>query len=97
MLFRGRSEGDQLFAIFRLIGSPTQEEYDELTKLIPFDPKIIKEFGFHKKQSLRDNFKNIQDIDNLIDLLARMFAFVPENRLTAVQALEHPFFDEVRN
>ena len=97
VLFKGKSEGDQLFTIFKILGSPNQKDYDELTRLGPFDCKVFKEFGNFKKQSLRDKFYYIQDYDNLIDLLTKMFIYNPNRRITAVQALKHPFFKDVKN
>lgn len=31
-----------------------------------------------------------------VDLLARMLAYQPEARITAVEALQHPYFADVR-
>lgn len=33
--------------------------------------------------------------DNTIDLLNRMLELYPERRITAAEALKHPFFDEI--
>jgi len=33
--------------------------------------------------------------DNAIDLLNRMLELYPEKRITAEEALRHPFFDEI--
>jgi len=95
-IFQGKSEGDQLFAIFKVLGSPTQEEYDELSMMVPFDPKIFKEFKFYKRQTFKDKFYYIQDYENLMDLLLKMFAYIPSQRITAAEALNHPFFKDVR-
>ena len=32
-----------------------------------------------------------------IDLIARMLAYVPEERVTAIEICAHPFFDELRD
>ena len=94
-LFQGKSEGDQLFSIFKVIGSPSKEEYDKLSMMVPFDPKIFNEFKTYKKSSFKDKFHYINDYDNLMDLLSKMFAYVPDDRITAEEALEHPFFKDV--
>lgn len=36
------------------------------------------------------------DYDNFEDLLLRMLKYLPEERISADEALKHPFFDEVR-
>jgi serine/threonine protein kinase len=94
-LFQGKTEGDQLFAIFKVLGSPTQEEYDELSMMVPFDPKIFNEFKAFKRQSLKEKFYYIDDYENLEDLLLKMFAYIPSNRITAAEALKHPFFKDI--
>lgn len=38
-IFQGKSEGDQLFAIFNMIGSPSEEDYATFSRKVPFDPK----------------------------------------------------------
>ena len=95
-IFRGKSEGDQLFAIFKVLGSPTPEEYEELSYLVPFDAKMFSEFKSFPGQPLRQYFGYIQDLDNFLDLLSRVFAYVPAKRITAQEALQHPFFSDVK-
>lgn len=34
----------------------------------------------------------VEDRVNFIDLLLKMFCYVPSKRITAAQALKHPFF-----
>jgi len=94
-LFQGKSEGDQLFAIFRTLGSPSATEFDEYSMMVPFDPKIFQEFKAYKRQSFKDKFYYIKDYDNLMDLLMKMFDYIPSKRITAAEALKHPFFKDV--
>ena len=94
-LFQGKTEGDQLFAIFKVLGSPTPEEYEELSMMVPFEPKIFNEFKTFKRQSFREKFYYIEDFDNLMDLLLKMFAYIPSKRITAAEALKHPFFKDI--
>ncbi len=37
-------------------------------------------------------FHMVSDRKNLIDLLLKMFAYLPHKRITAEQAMNHPFF-----
>ena len=41
-------------------------------------------------------FEDVKDQENAIDLLEKMLTFIPEDRITAEEALKHKFFDEVR-
>jgi len=94
-IFKGQSEGEQLFAIFKILGSPTQSEYEELSYLVPFDPKLFNEFKIFPGQSLRLLFGYFKDLDNLLDLLSKVFCYIPAKRITAQEALKHPFFNDV--
>ena len=94
-LFQGKSEGDQLFAIFKVLGSPTKAEYEEYSMIVPFDSKIFSDFKSHKRQSFKEKFYYMKDYDNLMDLLFKMLEYNPVRRITAVEALKHPFFKDV--
>eukprot|EP01016_Furgasonia_blochmanni_P047420 TRINITY_DN6968_c0_g1_i2.p1 TRINITY_DN6968_c0_g1~~TRINITY_DN6968_c0_g1_i2.p1 ORF type:complete len:312 (+),score=33.15 TRINITY_DN6968_c0_g1_i2:54-989(+) len=94
-IFQGKSEGDQLFAIFKMLGSPSPDEIEEYKNRVPFDKNLFNEFKQYKRSSLREKFYYIQDYDNLIDLLEKMFHYLPEKRITASEALKHPFFKNV--
>jgi glycogen synthase kinase 3 beta len=95
-LFQGKSEGDQLFAIFKTLGTPTKDEIAELKKKVPFDSSLLDEFKAYPRPSWKEKFFYINDYDLLIDLLNQMFRYVPEKRITARDALLHPFFAEIR-
>ncbi len=41
-------------------------------------------------------FKTVTDRNNMIDLLGKMLTYLPEKRITAKTAMEHPFFADVR-
>lgn len=97
-LFQGTEEGNQLFAIFKVLGSPSKEEYEELSKRVPYDPKLFEDFPRYPRniEKFMSKFHYIKDADNLQDLLQKMFEYLPERRITASEALAHPFFDNVR-
>eukprot|EP01017_Pseudomicrothorax_dubius_P025858 TRINITY_DN2837_c0_g1_i4.p1 TRINITY_DN2837_c0_g1~~TRINITY_DN2837_c0_g1_i4.p1 ORF type:complete len:218 (+),score=46.91 TRINITY_DN2837_c0_g1_i4:114-767(+) len=95
-IFQGKSEGDQLFAIFKVLGSPKQEDLNELKGRVPFDSSLLDEFRAYPRQNLREKFFYISDFDNLVNLLDSMFEYIPERRITAAAALSHPFFADVR-
>lgn len=81
-----------------MLGSPTQEEYDILAKKVPYDPKLFKDFPRYKRDipTFMGQFYSFEDTDNLQDLLLKMFEYIPERRITAREALEHPFFSDIQ-
>lgn len=92
-LFQGENDGDQLFAIFETLGSPSSYELEEYKKRVPFDTKIFSEFKNIKGKNLRKKFEGlVSDFENFMDLLMKMLEYLPENRITAVKARNHPFF-----
>lgn len=92
-LFQGQTDGDQLFAIFDVLGSPNDTELKELAKRVPFDTKIFKEFKEIKGENLKKKFNGaVADLENFLDLLLKMLKYLPEERITASKALQHPFF-----
>ena len=95
-LFQGKSEGDQLFAIFKVLGSPTTEDFVQWEKLfVHFDHALFIEFKNYKPIDLKRMFVGIKDLDYLLDLLKKMFDFVPGKRISASDALKHPFFRDM--
>lgn len=100
-IFQGKTEGDQLFTIFGVLGSPSEKEYDTLGAKVPFDPKLFQEFPKYPKNceqndKLEKKLGHFKDKRNLMDLLNRIFTYIPEDRITAKDALAHPFFNEIR-
>jgi serine/threonine protein kinase len=96
-LFRGKTEGDQLFAIFKIIGSLNSEELKQYKSRVPFDPSLIDAFGQSKRVNLKEYFKVVDDKNNFIDLLLKMLSYLPEKRITAKEALNHPFFSDIKS
>lgn len=89
-LFAGDSEIDQLFRIFRTLGTPTEDSWPGVTKLPEFKPN----FPCWKAQPWE---KVLPEADALaVDLLTKMLAYQPVKRISAKQALQHPYFDELK-
>ena len=89
VLFKGDSEIDQLFQIFKIQGTPDDEIWPDVSKL----PDYKDSFPKWSRQSL-NNFNPQLNIDGL-DLLSKMLTYRPEDRITAKMALIHPFFDKI--
>ncbi|GCB63988.1 cyclin-dependent kinase 1 [Scyliorhinus torazame] len=87
-LFHGDSEIDQLFRIFRTLGTPNNEIWPEVETL----PDYKNTFPKWKAGSL-SQVKNI-DVNGL-DLLAKTLIYNPARRISAKEALRHPYFDDL--
>jgi len=85
-LFPGDSEIDQLFRIFRLLGTPGEDVWSGCTTLPEYKPTFPK----WKKQDLRKTMENTHSL--AADLLEKMLVYEPAGRITAKAALNHPYF-----
>lgn len=91
-LFKGKTEGDQLFKIFEVLGSFTTQEVNEYKSQVPFESSIFKQFEGYEKKNLSKVFSMVEDRKNFIDLIEKMLNFSPSKRITAQEAMKHPFF-----
>ncbi|OBZ88860.1 Cyclin-dependent kinase 11B [Choanephora cucurbitarum] len=88
-LLPGRSEIDQLDRIFKLLGSPTEETWPGFSEL-PHAKNISPSYS--PFSSLRSKFVNLTQAG--LDLLSKLLTYDPSKRITAEEALNHPFFKE---
>jgi len=89
-LFPGDSEIDQLFKVFRTLGTPTEEIWRGCTTLPDYKPT----FPHWKKVELS---KVIPNVDPLaIELLQLMLVYEPYQRISAKEAVNHPYFRDIR-
>jgi mitogen-activated protein kinase 1/3 len=91
--FHTRGNRDQLNMIFNILGTPSEDDIDCLEKADA--RKYIQCFTKRDGQGLGDKFKNSSS--DAIDLIAKMLQFNPRKRINVEEALEHPFFAEVRH
>lgn len=89
-LFPGDSEIDQLFRIFRVLGTPHEGVWPGVTQL----PDYKCKFPDWDPISLEDDMLPRLDLTG-IDLVSKMLLYDPAKRISAMKALEHPFFDDV--
>lgn len=85
-LFKGRCKVGQLYKIFELFGTPNESLWHGVTSL----PFYLNTFPQWKPRKFSDIFHTDE---KAVDLLEKMFKYSPEERITAAQALKHPFFD----
>ena len=81
----GESDIDQLKTIFRALGSPTEDEWPGHTKL----PNYVT-VGQFPKPPLRDLFTAASA--DALNLLSKCLIYEPRKRITAKEALHHPYF-----
>ncbi|CAG8456985.1 17518_t:CDS:2 [Acaulospora morrowiae] len=90
-LFPGESGIDQLVEIIKVLGTPTREQIKTM------NPNYME----HKFPQIKPHpfLKVFRDRTppEAIDLIERLLEYTPSNRLTAIEAMCHPFFDELRN
>ncbi|KAI9312454.1 kinase-like domain-containing protein [Dichotomocladium elegans] len=88
-LLPGRSEIDQIDKIFKLLGAPNEKIWPGF-----FDLPHAKNVSLAQPSysSLRSKFPYLTEAG--MDLLARLLAYDPKQRITAEQALKHPYFSE---
>lgn len=89
-LFPGDSEIDELFKIFRILGTPTETNWPGVSQLPDYKP------SFPQWPSVPLN-KAVPQLDEQgLELLSNMLIYDPGKRISAKRALEHPYFDEIR-
>lgn len=89
--FRGENSQQQLQSIVTILGSPVERELTMLEKNIP--TKIQVASGV-KPVPWSDFFPNPQPKEAL-QLLSALLRYVPSDRLLPMDALCHPYFDEL--
>ena len=87
-LFPGTSNDDQLQRIFKLMGTPNEHTWPNISAL----PNYRANFPVYPPQDLRVIIPQIDSV--ALDLLMSLLQMVPENRISARQALQHPWFAE---
>ena len=85
-LLPGDSELQQLLHIFKLLGTPDEAAWPGVTRL-----RDWHEFPRWAPQDLAKVFPGLEPAG--VDLMARCFAYDPAARITALDAMAHPYFE----
>jgi mitogen-activated protein kinase 15 len=92
-VFPGTSTLNQLDRVMELIGRPTQDDIDAID--CPLAQTMLESLPPTKPKRLRDVFPTASD--DSLDLLKSLLQFNPHKRLTAEQALRHPYVSQFHN
>lgn len=85
-LFPGDSEIDELYSIFKILGTPTEDNFPGVTQFTTYTSTFPK----WQPKRLEDI---MPDADPLaIDLISQMLVYDPAKRISAKAALDHPYF-----
>jgi len=88
-LFPGKNEDDQLNKIFKIRGTPSSEEWYGITELSGYK----NDFPVYEQEDLSKHVPGLS-ADGL-DLLERMLVHDPNKRISAKDAMKHPYLKDV--
>ncbi|KAI8335380.1 kinase-like domain-containing protein [Chlamydoabsidia padenii] len=88
--FPGDSGIDQLVEIIKILGTPSKQEIAAMNASY-----VEHKFPQIKPHPLHKIF--VGACEEAVDLLSRMLLYDPQQRITAIEALCHPFFDDIRD
>ncbi|KAL5114605.1 Cyclin-dependent kinase catalytic subunit [Pleosporales sp. CAS-2024a] len=90
-LFPGDSEIDEIFKIFRILGTPSEQDWPGVTSFPDFKPSF-------PKWSRTDIASIVTRLDDVgLDLLDSLLVYDPAGRISAKQTVLHPYFSESGN
>jgi len=90
-LFPGESGVDQMVEIVKILGTPTRDEIMQMNQ-------TYTEYKFPQitSQPWSRVFRSRTPPD-AIDLISKLLKYIPSARLSPIEGLIHPFFDELRD
>ncbi|CAR23527.1 Protein kinase domain-containing protein [Lachancea thermotolerans] len=92
-LFPGTNDEEQLKLIFETMGTPTERTWPGVSTLPKYNPRLPQHLPKDLGALLQSQTREKMEL-TLIDLLYGLLQLNPDRRLSAKQALNHPWFAE---
>ena len=89
-IFAGKTATDQLLQIMKVLGTPTPEEIKAMNE------KFKSKLPHKEAKPWKEYFAGKTDDEQFIDLVAHLLVYDPTKRFSPYQALNHPFFDDLK-
>jgi len=89
-LFCGANEQDQLSKIFKVLGTPEREDWPGVVDL----PEYKHDWAKHKPKKLNTVVPQLSKTG--IQLLEAFLQYDPKKRISAKDAMKHPYFSDLK-
>ena len=89
--FQGECEIDQLYKIFQILGTPTEETWPQVSQLPDWNPA----FPNWPKKSLMKAIPELESDVLALDILTKLLQLDPKDRISAKMCLHHQYFDDL--
>lgn len=87
-MFQGDSEVDQIYKIFKILGTPNESTWAGMCDLPGFSMDLPRWGGVNLREILRCS-------EELIDMIGKMLSYDPTERLSARRALRHEYLRDL--